>query len=388
MHRGQAAVCAAGRPEPGTHDTDPVRLAVVLEQCLAPVPGGTGRYSREVAAALARTAGPGDEVVGVVAWHRDTSAAQVQGVRVRRLPLPRRALVAAWERGVGPAVDADVVLAPTPLWPGRPTPPSVVVVHDAVPWTHPETLTPRGVGWHRRVVVGAARAAALVVVPTRAVADELARHVQLRDVLVVGEGVTADLALPADADARAAALGLPERFLLTVATLEPRKGLDVLLTALGTPGAPDLPLLCAGQPGWGGQDPLAMAAQVGLAPDRVRLLGRVSDPDLAVLLHRATALVVPSRAEGFGLPLLEAMAVGTPVVTSDAPALVEVGDGAARVSPLDPAALAAALREVVDDAGLRSRMAAAGRERAGAYSWDGAAQRLWTAARGVRAGEG
>jgi glycosyltransferase involved in cell wall biosynthesis len=366
-----------------------VRLAVVLEQCLAPVPGGTGRYSREVAAALARTAGPGDEVVGVVAFHRDIRAAQVEGVRrLHRLPLPRRALVAAWERGLGPSVAADVVLAPTPLWPGRRTPPSVVVVHDAVPWTHPETLTPRGAAWHRRAVAAAARTAALVVVPTSAVADELARHVDLRDVLVVGEGVTADLDLPADADRRAAALGLPDRFLLTVATLEPRKGLDVLLAALGTPGAPDLPLLCAGQPGWGGQDPRAQAAAAGLPPDRVRLLGRVADPDLAVLLDRATALVVPSRAEGFGLPLLEAMAVGTPVVTSDAPALVEVGGGVARVSPLQPAALARALTEVVGDASLRSRMAAAGRERAAAFSWDSAAQRLWTAARGVRAGQG
>ncbi len=363
-----------------------MRLAVVLEQCLAPVPGGTGRYSREVAAALVRTAAPGDEVVGVTAWHRDVRAAQVDGVRLRRLPLPRRALVAAWERRRGPVPRADVVLAPTPLWPGRRTPPAVVVVHDAVPWTHPETLTPRGVAWHRRAITAAARTAALVVVPTQAVADELARSVDLQDVLVVGEGVTADLDLPADADARAAALALPERYLLTVATLEPRKGLDVLLAALGTPGAPDLPLLCAGQPGWGDQDPLALAAAAGLPPGRVRLLGRVSDPDLAVLLRRATALVVPSRAEGFGLPLLEAMAVGTPVVTSDAPALVEVGGGAARVSPLDPQELARALAEVAGDEDLRARMAAAGRVRAAAYSWDSAAQRLWTAARGVRAG--
>ena len=365
-----------------------MRLGVVLEQCLAPVPGGTGRYSREVARALARAAGPGDEVVGVVAWHRDVAAAQLDGVRLRRLPLPRRALVAAWERGLGPSVAADVVLAPTPLWPGRRTPPSIVVVHDAVPWTHPETLTPRGVSWHRRVITAAVRTAALVVVPTQAVADELGRHVDLRDVLVVGEGVTADLALPVDADARAAALALPERFLLTVATLEPRKGLDVLIAALGTPGAPDLPLLCAGQPGWGGQDPLALAAAAGLPPGRVRLLGRVGDPDLAVLLERATALVVPSRAEGFGLPLLEAMAVGTPVVTSDAPALVEVGGGAARVSPLAPQPLAAALAAVAGDGALRSRMAADGRRRAAAYSWEAAAQRLWTAARGIRAGGG
>lgn len=364
-----------------------MRLEVVLEQCLAPVPGGTGRFSREIAAALARRAAPGDEVTSVVAWHRDVAPAVVEGVRgPRRLPLPRRGLVAAWERGTGPGGRGDVLLAPTPLWPQRSAPPAVVVVHDAVPWTHPQTLTPRGVAWHRSAVEAAARDAALVAVPTRAVADELGRFVPLRDVLVVGEGVSGDLALPADADARAARLGLPEQYLLTVATLEPRKGLDVLLAALAQPGAPDLPLLCAGQPGWGGQDPQALAAAAGLAPDRVRLLGRVPDADLAVLLDRATALVVPSRSEGFGLPLLEAMAAGTPVVTSEAAALVEVGGGAARTAALEPRALAAALAEVAGDPGLRVAMSAAGRERAAAYTWDDAADRLWTALHAVRAG--
>lgn len=347
-----------------------MRLGVVLEQCLAPVPGGTGRYSREIAAALARSAGPEDMVEGAVAWHRSTQAAAVPGVRgPRRLPLPRRGLVAAWERGRGPRVPGDVVLAPTPLFPPGPAP-RVVVVHDAVPWTHPVTLTPRGVAWHRAQVARAAAEAALVVVPTLAVADELRRHVPLRALLVVGEGVSGDLALPADADARAARMALPERYLLTVATLEPRKGLDVLLEAMRE--LPEVPLLCVGQPGWGG-------VQVTGA----RALGRVPDADLAVLLDRATALVVPSRAEGFGLPLLEAMAAGTPVVTSDAPALVEVGGGAARISRLEPAALAAALREVVDDAALRARMSEAGQVRAAAFSWDAAAASLWSALRGL-----
>ena len=361
-----------------------MRLAVVLEQCLAPVPGGTGRYSREVAAALARAAGPDDEVSSVVAWHRDVSAATVPGVRgPRRLWLPRRPLVAAWERGRGPRVPGDVVLAPTPLFPPAGGAPCAVVVHDAVPWTHPETLTPRGVAWHRSQVSRAAREAALVVVPTEAVAEELRRHTPLRELLVVGEGVSGDLALPPDAGSRADALGLPPSYLLTVATLEPRKGLDVLLAALARPEAPELPLLCVGQPGWGGLDPVALAASAGLAPGRVRVLGRVPDADLAVLLDRATALVVPSRAEGFGLPLLEAMAAGTPVVTSDAAALVEVGGGAARVSPLEPAALAAALAEVAGDAELRARMADAGRARAAAFSWDAAAGALWSALRGL-----
>jgi glycosyltransferase involved in cell wall biosynthesis len=361
-----------------------MRLSVLLEQCLAPVPGGTGRYSREIAAALARTAGAVDEVTGYVAWHRSVVGARVAGVRgPHRLPLPRRALVAAWERGTGPRVPGEVVLAPTPLFPPRGGAPTAVVVHDAVPWTHPETLTPRGVAWHRAQVTRACREAALVVVPTRAVADELARHVGIGRLLVVGEGVSGDLALPADADRRAGAMRLPDGYLLTVATLEPRKGLDVLLQALAVPGAPDLPLLCVGQPGWGGLDLPGQAAAAGLPADRVRPLGRVPDADLAVLLDRATALVVPSRAEGFGLPVLEAMAAGTPVVTSDAPALVEVGGGAAKVTPLEPGPLAATLGEVVADPGLRARMAAAGRARAQAYGWEPAAQRLWAALRDV-----
>ena len=350
-----------------------MRVGFVLEQCLSPVPGGTGRYSRELAGALARTAPAGSEVRAVTAAHR--ARVTVPGVPERRLPLPRRALIAAWQRSAHPRVPGDVVHAPTPLAPARGRRPLVVTVHDAVPWTHPETLTPRGVAWHRAVVARAAATADLLVVPTWAVADELARHVALTaPVQVVGEGVSGELALPSDADERAARLDLPERFLLTVATLEPRKGLAELVRALADPAAPRLPLLCAGQPGWGGQDVAALGASRGVD---VRVLGRVADPDLAVLLHRATALVVPSRAEGFGLPLLEGMAAGTPVLTTDVAALVEVAGGAALQVPLD--ALLDGLVAVVTDDGLRARLRAAGPVRAATYSWEGAARTLWRA---------
>ena len=349
-----------------------MRVGFVLEQCLSPVPGGTGRYSRELAGALVGTAPPGCLVVGVTAAHR--RRARVPGVPERRLPLGRRALVAAWERAGVPTVPGDLVHAPTPLAPPRGRRPLIVTVHDAVPWTHPETLTPRGVAWHRAAVGRAARTADLLVVPTRAVADELARHLDvLAGVQVVGEGVSADLALPADADDRAARLGLPERYLLTVATLEPRKGLTPLLHALADPAAPRLPLLCAGQPGWGGGDVPALGASLGVD---VRVLGRVSDADLAVLLDRATALVVPSLSEGFGLPLLEGMAAGVPVLTTDAPALVEVAGGAALHVPL--AELVAGLAAVVEDTGLRARLRAAGPVRSAGFTWEAAARTLWT----------
>jgi glycosyltransferase involved in cell wall biosynthesis len=355
------------------------RVGFLVEQCLAPVPGGTARYSRELAAALAQTAPQGFAVEGWTALHASTAAAVVAGVDgPHRLPLGRRALIAAWERGVGPVPHADVVHAPTLLAPPRRGRPLVVTIHDAVPWTHPETLTQRGVTWHRRMGARVAASADVVVVPTYAVAAELARHLDVGDrVTVVPEGADA-LVVPPDAAARRTRLGLPDEYLFSLATLEPRKGLDVLVAALAEPKAPDLPLVVAGQPGWGGLDLAATAASCGLAGDRVRTLGRISDADLAAALAGATALVAPSRAEGFGLPAAEAMALGVPVVCSDAPALVEVTAGAAVTVPVgDAAALAEALGEVAGDAALRTRLVEAGHVRAATLTWAAAAGATW-----------
>ena len=171
---------------------------------------------------------------------------------------------------------------------------------------------------------------------------------------------------------------LPERFVLSLATLEPRKGLDVLISALATLGGDAPPLVLVGQPGWGGVDPQVEAARHGMGPAAIRVLGKVSDEDLAVILRQADMLAVPSRAEGFGLPVAEAMAVGTPVICSDAPALVEVAGGASLVVPRgDQGALAEAIRHLSSDLGERARLAAAGRVRAAAYDWDEVALRAW-----------
>ena len=355
---------------------------MMVEQCLAPIPGGTGRYTAELARALGAAPPATATVTGWTAWHRDRAGARFPGVAgPRSLPLPRRALTAAWEHRVGPSpADADVLFAPTLLVPPARRRPLVVTVHDAVPWTNPETLTPRGVAWHRRMAAHVAREADRVVVPTGAVADDLARVLPLGDrVTVIGEGVSDALRPPADAARRADRLRLPAGgYLMSLATLEPRKGLDVLIEALALPAAPTLPLLVVGQPGWGGVDPATRAARAGLGPDRIRVLGRLDDADLAVVLAGATALVMPSRAEGFGLPVVEAMSVGTPVVSSDAPALVEVGGGATVVVPRDdPAGLAEALRAVVTDEPLRRRLETAGRDRAAAFRWDLVAAQWW-----------
>jgi glycosyltransferase involved in cell wall biosynthesis len=297
------------------------------------------------------------------------------------LALPARPLAAAWEAGVPlRPTGADLVHAPTLLAPSRGRRQALVVtVHDAVPWTHPETLTPRGVRWHRAMAERAAASADAVVVPTQAVADELGRHLDLRaPAVVAGAGVSRRLATPPDVTDRLARLGLEGGHLVSVATLEPRKGLDVLLRALAIAGSGLPPLVVVGRSGWGGVELETMARGLGLPSGSVRQLGGVSDADLAAVLSSSSLAVVPSRAEGFGLPVVEAMAAGVPVVTSDVPALVEVGGGATRVVPVgDAEALAAALVGLLDDPAARAGLRSAGLIRAGDHTWSAVAERLW-----------
>ena len=354
-------------------------LTVIVEQCLAPVPGGTGRYAREITTALAATPPSGWTVRTVTAWHRDTTAALIPGTDgPHRLPAGHRVLSELWRRGLPPSVRGASVHATTPLAPRR-RHGLVVTVHDAVPWTHPETLTPRGVTWHRVMVGRAAAAAEAIVVPSLAVADDLAGlfPAAAGRIHVVGHGVT-PLPPPPDAAARRRRLGLPDGYVLVIATLEPRKGLDVLVAAMAMAAVGAASLVVVGPPGWGGVDVAAVAAGAGLPPDRLHVTGRLDDLDLAAVLAGAAVLAAPSRAEGFGLPVLEAMAAGVPVVCSDAPALVELAAGAALVVPRDdPAALADALAQVLGDDGVAAGLTAAGRLRASGFSWAAAATTLW-----------
>lgn len=340
-------------------------LVVIAEQLLAPVPGGTGRYTAELLRALIATAPPGWDVTAAIARHPASDRARVTelGVPLRTLSLPPRALIAAWQAGVPYWPGGDAVHAPTPLAPPRGR--VSVTVHDTVPWTHPETLTARGVRWHQAMIGRAARRARALVVPTQAVADDLRQRVPLRvPVHVAGHGV-------AEALTRAPGepgVELPERYVLAVGTLEPRKGIDVLLVAMASV---DVPLVLVGQRGWGDVDP----ARAGVD---VRVLGRLADEQLAEVLRRATVLAAPSRAEGFGLPVLEAMATGVPVVHSDAPALVEVAGGAGLTVPRgDPGALAAALREVLSSPEKAAALGKAGFARAREFSWEASAAAVW-----------
>src|SRR5262249_42286431 len=169
--------------------------------------------------------------------------------------------------------------------------------------------------------------------------------------------------------------GLTSPFLLFVGTLEPRKNLRALLEAYrrllsSHTGEGDAPTLAvAGARGWWYRDLYRLARELGL-DGRVRFLGRVPDADLPPLYSAAAAFVYPSLYEGFGLPPLEALACGTPVVCSDRSSLPEVvGDAGLLVDPTQPAALAGALARILDDPALRQELRGRGLERAARYTW-------------------
>jgi glycosyltransferase involved in cell wall biosynthesis len=370
-------------------------LRVIIDQILAPVPGGIGRYAEELTRALIATAAPGSSVVGIVSAFRPRDDARI----AERLPgldevlktrLARRELSTAWQHGFGHAPGNGTIHATSLLAPLRARPRReqsrrtgiAVTIHDAVPWTHPETLTPRGVSWHKAMAKRAERYADAIVVDTHAVADDIGRILNVGDRLrVIPAAVSDSLRLPKDSEERAARLELPGRYLLSVGTLEPRKGIEPLIRSL-VELPDDLPLLIVGPAGWGAIDADKIARDVGLAEGRVRTLGRLSDEDLAVALDRASVFVFPSLAEGFGLPLLEAFSLGTPVVHSDDPALVENAAGAGiSVERADaagyPVRLAEAIGRVLSDNDLAAGMRSAGLVRVKDFSWNDSAEKVW-----------
>ena len=370
-------------------------LRVIIDQIVSPVPGGIGRYAEELTRALIATAPLGCEVEGVVSASTEDQYQHIADVlpglaALYKSPLDRRSLAAAWQHGFTTLPGRGMIHAMSLLAPlhrhdrVNENEQIAVTIHDAVPWTHPETLSSRSVSWHVAMAKRAQKHADAVVVPSHAVATQLREHLDLGDrVRVIGGAVSANLRVPDDADARADAMGLPPHgYALAIGTLEPRKGLDALITAMSQADAPDIPLIIAGPDSWGDVSVERLREAAGLPEWKVRALGQLSDEDLAVAMRRATVMVFPSRAEGFGLPVIEAFALGTPVIHSDAPALLEVSADAGLAVPLAdpeqyPARLAAAIARVVGDDELRGTMRTLGQDRARAFSWTASAEKVW-----------
>jgi glycosyltransferase involved in cell wall biosynthesis len=256
--------------------------------------------------------------------------------------------------------------------------PLVVTVHDLAFLHAPEHFTPRGNRYFRRALQVVRAEADAVVVPSQTTGDDCVAHgIDPERVHVVPHGVRVPDQTPEAAAATRRRHGLDRPYVLWCGTLEPRKNLGGLLRAFALLAAeePDLDLVVVGPSGWGdaAQDLRARATSAPL-DGRVRMLGHVGTTELHALYAGARAFCFPSYREGFGMPVLEAMAHGVPVVTSAGTSMAEFSEGAALlVDPHDDESLAAALRSAVTDE--HDRLAAAAMMRAAEHTWAVAARR-------------
>jgi alpha-1,3-rhamnosyl/mannosyltransferase len=228
-------------------------------------------------------------------------------------------------------------------------------IHDLVPIHFPQWVTKRTRAMHRRKYRNAALTCDVMFANSAYTADDVAATLEFprERILVAHPGVGEEFT----ADGEASDLGRP--YLLTVATLEPRKNLGTLVEAFALLADLELSLVVAGGQGWGAQPALDR-------PGIVRT-GRVSDEELARLYRGAATVVYPSRFEGFGMPITEAMASGAPVVASAHPSLDEAsGDAAVRADPESPEAIAAAIRAALE---CGAELRAKGLTHAASFSW-------------------
>jgi glycosyltransferase involved in cell wall biosynthesis len=326
---------------------------------------GVARYSRELRRALE---GRDDCRVAPFALGRRSQPVP-DGVRHHAVPL--RVVHHTWraiglpraEQLAGP-VDLvhslDLVPPPTRR-------PLVVTVHDTVTSELPDLHGHRAGVLRERQLRVLERADAILAVSASTAKSLLDRGVDADRVHVTPNGLTR---LPPPGPSPVPGTG----FLLMVGTLEPRKGHDLLLRALARARLDSTRVVFAG-PTHGRADELrALATRLGIER-RLTILGHVDDAVLARLYQDAGALCMPSLAEGFGLPVLEALAAGVPVIASRVPAIREVAEDAALlVSPGDVDAFAGALERVLVDGELRARLRMRGRERAASFSWEATAE--------------
>jgi glycosyltransferase involved in cell wall biosynthesis len=341
-------------------------------------PGGAGRYVLALAAELARR----DDVDLTVVARRGDAARWPAPVAARAPAL--RPLRLGWEqvglprvvRGVG----AEVHHGPHYTMPLALGLPAVVTIHDLSFFTHPEWHQRTKVAFFRAAIRTSARRAAALVAVSTATANLLEEHVRPGvPVHVIPHGVDHSRFRPEDPgddEAARARAGVRQPYVAFLGTLEPRKDVPTLVRAFDrvAPSRPDLSLVLAGARGWD-IDVVEQAVAAAVHKDRVRLLGYLAEGDMPAVLRGASAVAYPSLEEGFGLPVLEALACGSPVVTTSGTVMEEVAAGAALLAPPgDERGLAAALEAALDasgaGAGDRRRL---GLEVAARHTWEASA---------------
>ncbi len=334
---------------------------------------GIGRYTQELAAALAQRGSVNVERFRYAPGLADIDVGRFSSQALwslaggRSFPTMQRALTGR----------VDLVHATDHLIPRLRRLPVVATIMDAIPLAHPEWVayrlkTLKNSFWARSV-----RWATHVITISEHSREQIQDFFRVpgERISVVPLGVDQRWFTPCDALAAARVrqhYRLPERFFVFIGTLQPRKNLARIIRAhQSLPGSMqrDIPLLIIGRQGWGCDTELELLRDVD--PQRQRWLNYVAEPDLKPLLQQSTALVFPSLHEGFGLPVLEAFGAGVPVLSSNTTSLPEVaGKAALLVDPLSQDAIAAGMRDLVENESLRASLVTAGRIRAEKFTWE------------------
>jgi glycosyltransferase involved in cell wall biosynthesis len=364
-----------------------MRIGLFAHRLAPRHPTGIGRYTSELAAAVARVADR-DEIV-LVSTPEGEPACRLPGpIPTHVLPWPRRPVQAAWCLDSGPALErslgqVDVVHLVQPFPPARSWAPQVATVHDLFPFEHPEWYRPSERWTYRRSVWLVIRRAARIVVPSAYVRARLvaALGVEPARIAVVPQGVSGAFGRARDERRIAAVCGRfglePGRFVVSVGAVSTRKNAITLVRAMGELGRGEVALALVGPDGYGAKHVDAEIAR-NEGGGRVVRTGYLSDADTATLVQAAAVLAHPTLAEGFGFVPLEAMAADTPVIAARTAAIPEVVANAALLvdEPTNPRAWARAIAAVCGSAERRAELAAAGARRAASFSWERTARRM------------
>lgn len=349
-------------------DSGPLRVGIGV---LAGVTGGPASYGRQLVAAL--TALPQPPRVTVFTDRPEAFAAS--GCETVSVPMRGGLDRLRWQYLALPRAlskhTLDVYHDTKNALPRRLGPPGVVTVHDLAYHTVPDTFGRLSRLFLRRATRDAVRRAAVVIVPSRATADDLARiHPDCSERLaIVPHGIAPAAPIQsARAASLRAHLHLPERFVLHVGTIQSRKNVHLIVQAVRALRArhPDLRAVLVGRKGWLAEPTLAEISR----DDTALWVGSLDDEELRATYAGATAFVSPSAYEGFGFTVADALAAGVPTVISDVSSLPEVcGDAALRLASIDATAIAECVERILADPTLAADLRSAGPRRAAAFTW-------------------
>ena len=355
---------------------EPLSVALTVEQLWQSAPGGSATYIAELARALADR--PDVTIRGIAARRSGSAAAPLpDAMPVRHSLLPRAALYEIWSRWRAAPLrgSVDVLHATTWAIPPR-TAPLVVTVHDLAFLREPSHFTTRGNAFFRRALQIVRDEAAIVVVPSRITAADCIDHgIDAARLRVIYHGVRTPTVADGDIQRFRDTHRLTRPYVLWCGTLEPRKNLATLLDAYRAllTASGDLDLVLVGPAGWGGAAADVADRVQRLPAGRVHLLGRLGETDLHRAYAGARAFCFPSTWEGFGMPVLEAMAHGVPVVTSAGTSMAEISpQGAVLVDPLSADDVAAGLLAALGQ--RHDELSAGARANAAHFTWERSAR--------------